>query len=145
MKEPLLDSPTTYEPPFHLHNYTRYNISTPPSYSSRHSSSSTCSFTPSPIAEEPQPQPKTQAQAQTQQSQPVVTRPRSRSKPSKIFIHPSESNLARADAAALQLGIGGDTELVKGNQVPQTGETAWKAGKGKVLARELMGRRSTIL
>ncbi|GAV98767.1 copper transporter [Lentinula edodes] len=38
---------------------------------------------------------------------------RSKSKPNGIFIHPQHSNLARADAAALQLGLGGPTEREK--------------------------------
>ena len=158
LKEPLLsDSPTyaSYEPPFPLHSYPHAhdNSSTPPSYTPRRSSSSESSFSSlygyasqaQPlIAETNETAPAEQTEPQTEASQQVVTRPRSRSKPSKIFIHPADSNLARADAAALQLGIGGDTELVKGVQCPPTGETAWKTGKGRVLARQLMGSRSTL-
>jgi len=44
--------------------------------------------------------------------QGITTRPRSKSKPDSIFIHPSESNIARADAAAVSLGLAGDTDLV---------------------------------
>lgn len=73
-----------------------------------------------------------------------MTRPRSKSKPSNIFIHPADSNLARADAAAVQLGITGDTELVKGNQFPANRETPWQLGKGKDLARELLGQPESI-
>ena len=54
-------------------------------------------------------------------------RPRSRSKPESIFIHPNHSNIARADAAAVQLGLAGDTDLVKGNVYPpmlRSGSTA---------------------
>jgi hypothetical protein len=42
------------------------------------------------------------------------TRPRSRSRPGNIFIRPNESNIFRADAAALEMGVTGDAELAKG-------------------------------
>ncbi|KAF9486479.1 copper transporter [Pholiota conissans] len=67
----------------------------------------------------------------------VQTRPRSKSKPDSIFIHPTESNIARADAVALELGLGGDTELVKGYSYTKE-EPAWEIGKGKDLAREIL-------
>ncbi|GBE77260.1 hypothetical protein SCP_0101330 [Sparassis crispa] len=72
---------------------------------------------------------------------PVNTtgRPRSKSKPESIFIHPSESNIARADVAAMQLGLSGDTDIVKWNAYPDNGD-AWQLGKGKDVARELLGR-----
>ncbi|KIJ66182.1 hypothetical protein HYDPIDRAFT_26553 [Hydnomerulius pinastri MD-312] len=63
-------------------------------------------------------------------------RPRARSKPEVIFIHPNESNLARADAAALELGIAGDTDLVKGNRASEDQES-WQHGKGRDVARQL--------
>jgi len=66
-----------------------------------------------------------------------------KSKPTEIFIHPRESNLARADAAALHLGLAGDTERVKGNMYPVDNNAAWEVGKGKDLARELL-RKATI-
>ncbi len=69
----------------------------------------------------------------------TATRPRSKSKPESIFIHPNHSNLARADAAAAELGLAGDTELVKTNVYPAD-EDPWEHGKGKDLARELLGR-----
>ncbi|KAI1793055.1 hypothetical protein LXA43DRAFT_1092970 [Ganoderma leucocontextum] len=66
-------------------------------------------------------------------------RARSRSKPESIFIHPNHSNIARADAAAVQLGLVSDTDLVKGN-VYADGET-WEHGRGRDAAREiLLGR-----
>jgi len=43
------------------------------------------------------------------------TRPRSKSRPENIFINPNESNIFRADAVALEMGITGDAELVKAN------------------------------
>ncbi|OCH95730.1 hypothetical protein OBBRIDRAFT_499489 [Obba rivulosa] len=70
---------------------------------------------------------------------PMSSRPRSRTKPESIFIHPAESNLARADAAAVNLGLSGDTELVKANEYPAD-EDSWELGKGKDVARALLGR-----
>jgi len=67
-------------------------------------------------------------------------RPRSKSKPDDIFIHPTQSNLARADAAALTLGLGGDTTLVKGVGTRYPHEAAaWEAGRGPDVARSLLG------
>ncbi|KAI8990650.1 hypothetical protein BD414DRAFT_484360 [Trametes punicea] len=66
-----------------------------------------------------------------------ATRPRSKSKPDSIFIHPNDSNLARADAAAVQLGLAGDTERVKANVYPAD-EDPWEHGRGKEVARELL-------
>ncbi|CDO73404.1 hypothetical protein BN946_scf185013.g38 [Trametes cinnabarina] len=67
----------------------------------------------------------------------TTTRPRSKSKPDDIFIHPNDSNLARADAAAAQLGLAGDTERVKANVYPAD-EDPWEHGRGKEVARELL-------
>ncbi|KAG2154568.1 hypothetical protein DEU56DRAFT_769218 [Suillus clintonianus] len=67
--------------------------------------------------------------------------PRSRqtkSKPEAIVIHPVDSNLARADAAAQVLGIAGDTERVKVNRYP-VDQDAWEYGKGRDVARQLLG------
>lgn len=145
LKEPLLSaSPTTYEPSLALHSYPNYRQGTPQSYtfsdrSSLPSRRSSPQFhrTPSPVAEV--------NEVVEAKPQPVATRPRSKSKPSKIFIHPADSNLARADAVALRLGLGGDTDLVKGNQYPADAEPAWTVGKGKDIARELLlGRRNTM-
>lgn len=68
---------------------------------------------------------------------PRSARPRSRSKPESIFIHPNDSNIARADAAAVQLGLVSDTDLVKGNVYPDDGET-WEHGRGRDVAREML-------
>ncbi|KAI0783137.1 hypothetical protein C8Q75DRAFT_478013 [Abortiporus biennis] len=77
----------------------------------------------------------------TSQYQPpsIQTRPRSRSKPTAIFIHPAESNIARADAAAQQLGLGGDGDAPIIGQVDDS--TKWELGKGRDVARELLGMR----
>ena len=73
----------------------------------------------------------------------TTTRPRSKSKPTQIFIHPSQSNFARADAFALQRGLGGSTEYVSNVGHPGSAES-WREGKGQEAARELLGhRRST--
>lgn len=76
----------------------------------------------------------------------VTTRPRAKSRakpPSAIFIHPAQSNLARADAAALELGLGGDTERVRAPGAGR-GAPAWAHGHGPQAARALLGnaRRS---
>ena len=68
---------------------------------------------------------------------PRPNRPRSKSKPDSIFIHPNHSNLARADAAAVQMGFSGDTERVKANVYPAD-EDAWEHGRGREVARELL-------
>ncbi|CAA7264817.1 unnamed protein product [Cyclocybe aegerita] len=78
--------------------------------------------------------------SQTNQEYPphsMKTRPRSRSKPDDIFIHPAESNIARADAVALELGLTGDTERVQGYTYNRE-EPAWEIGKGKDMAREML-------
>ncbi|KAG2755403.1 hypothetical protein P692DRAFT_20716288 [Suillus brevipes Sb2] len=63
---------------------------------------------------------------------------RTKSKPEAILIHPGDSNLARADAAAQELGIAGDTERVKANRYP-VDQDAWEYGKGRDVARQLLG------
>ncbi|KAJ3895138.1 copper transporter [Lentinula edodes] len=70
---------------------------------------------------------------------PSSVRLRSKSKPNSIFIHPQHSNLARADAAALQLGLGGPTERVSGSVYQLKEEASWKTGTGKDVARALLG------
>lgn len=64
------------------------------------------------------------------------SRTRSKSKPDDIFIHPTHSNIARADAFALQMGLAGETERVQGFKLPE--DTVWEVGKGKDLAREML-------
>ncbi|RXW18512.1 hypothetical protein EST38_g7350 [Candolleomyces aberdarensis] len=74
----------------------------------------------------------------------TITRPRSKSKPDDIFIHPAESNIARADVLAIQLGISkGDTtpERVLQQQRKQP-PADWEVGKGRDLARELLSTRA---
>ncbi|KAI0348225.1 hypothetical protein BDW22DRAFT_1321114 [Trametopsis cervina] len=128
MKEPLLATPPPFESSYPLHPYGVHehaNDEYPYRISSSSASSSSLPHAHSPIRENTTPE-----------SQ--MGRPRSKSKPDAIWIHPTESNLARADARAMQLGLSGDTELVKSNQLPPDSEPAWEVGKGKDLAREIM-------
>uniref|UniRef100_A0A8H7Y9U1 Uncharacterized protein n=1 Tax=Psilocybe cubensis TaxID=181762 RepID=A0A8H7Y9U1_PSICU len=74
---------------------------------------------------------------QTYPPRTVKTRPRSKSKPDDIFIHPTQSNIARADAVALEMGLGGETERVQANTYPRE-ESGWEVGKGRDMARELL-------
>ncbi|KAF5332510.1 hypothetical protein D9611_005114 [Ephemerocybe angulata] len=74
---------------------------------------------------------------------PPTTRPRSKSKPDDIFIHPAESNVARADLLAMQLGLAGDTERV--SKLPEYSPVGpegtsknWEVGRGRDVARELL-------
>lgn len=67
----------------------------------------------------------------------IQTRPRSKSKPEAIFIHPAESNIARADAAALEMGLAGSTERVQSYGYTKE-EPPWEMGKGKDMAREML-------
>jgi len=70
---------------------------------------------------------------------PFVTRPRCKSKPDDIFIHPANSNIARADAFALELGLSDQTQRVQGHNCGQ--DSTWGVGKGRDMARELLGSR----
>ncbi|OJA10311.1 hypothetical protein AZE42_05193 [Rhizopogon vesiculosus] len=71
-------------------------------------------------------------------SKPTRTRPKTKLKPEAILIHPGDSNLARADAAAQELGIASDTERVKLNRYSGD-QDAWEYGKGRDIARQLLG------
>ncbi|KAL1676118.1 hypothetical protein EV122DRAFT_267418 [Schizophyllum commune] len=70
------------------------------------------------------------------------TRPRSKSKPDSIFIHPRFNNIARADAAALELGLGGTTDRVSDVNYRRS-DASWKHGQGKQQARALLGHTRT--
>lgn len=74
---------------------------------------------------------------------PMTNRPRSRSKPENIFIHPDDSNLFRADAVALEMGITGDTELVKNSSRPGR-EESWSRDDGEDRAREILASTSRM-
>jgi hypothetical protein len=64
-------------------------------------------------------------------------------KPAGLFIHPNNSNLARADAVAVELGLHRSTERV---EVLRTscdsddgGLAAWGQGRGRDAARHMLG------
>ena len=64
-------------------------------------------------------------------------------KPAGLFIHPNNSNLARADAVAVELGLHRSTERV---EVLRTscdsddgGLAAWGHGRGRDAARHMLG------
>ncbi|KAI0082310.1 hypothetical protein K474DRAFT_1634430 [Panus rudis PR-1116 ss-1] len=164
VKEPLLESPTTYEHPVALHTYPSFRSSPSSAYDAY---SRSPPLSPSPVSAQlpytqsnpllpsvtpPRsrsphsfhlpPPPATSSKANPPQ---ITTRPRSKSKPTSIFIHPNESNLARADAAAQQLGLQGDTERVKASVYAADDDVPWEVGKGKDVARELLGRRKDAM
>ncbi|KIM62643.1 hypothetical protein SCLCIDRAFT_15786 [Scleroderma citrinum Foug A] len=60
---------------------------------------------------------------------------RTKPKPDSIFIHPYQSNLAQADAAAFELSISGNMELVTG--IRPSDDQGWEHSKGRDVAREL--------
>ncbi|KIY50614.1 hypothetical protein FISHEDRAFT_71652 [Fistulina hepatica ATCC 64428] len=68
----------------------------------------------------------------------MPSRTRTKSKPGDIFIHPAHSNLARADAAALELGLAGCTERVHAVQYDKE-EAPWVEGEGRDAAHALLG------
>ncbi|KAL1748952.1 hypothetical protein HDZ31DRAFT_28601 [Schizophyllum fasciatum] len=72
----------------------------------------------------------------------AATRPRSKSKPGDIFIHPRYNNIARADAAAMELGLGGNTDRVS-DASHRHADAPWKHGQGKQQARALLGHTRT--
>ena len=70
----------------------------------------------------------------------MTTRPRSKSKPDlDIFIHPAESNIARADALAMQMGLAADSERV---HIAPPGSAKWETGKGPDVAKQLLVSKS---
>ena len=70
---------------------------------------------------------------------PMVSRPRAKSKPDAIFIHPTDSNLARADARALELGLAGATDRVARQPSPPPHRPgSWGQGEGRAAARAML-------
>lgn len=137
VKEPLLTSSPSYDRPHAMHAYPTYQPPSVRSYGHSHTpSSSSIELSMQSDTMSPRTTPYSEAHSAP------TSRPRSRSKPTAIFIHPNESNLARADAAAQQMGLTGETERVKGIMHPLEGEPAWKIGEGKDIARQLMNRTS---
>jgi hypothetical protein len=67
---------------------------------------------------------------------------RSKPKPAGLYIHPSNSNLARADAVAVEMGLHGSTERVKTVRTScdsDDDERMWEHGRGRDKARALLG------
>lgn len=62
-------------------------------------------------------------------------RPRSKSKPESIFIHPAQSNIARADAMAHHLHL---EERIRSEMDHTDNSLAWQEGRGKEMARQLL-------
>lgn len=72
---------------------------------------------------------------------PIMRKARPRTKPAGLFIHPNDSNLARADAVAVELGVHGSTERVSVGAVRMSDdhERTWERGHGRDAARALLG------
>jgi hypothetical protein len=66
-------------------------------------------------------------------------RARPRPKPEGIFIHPNLSNIARADARALERGLISNTDRVHSTFYSRDTESGWQSGSGKEAARALLG------
>jgi hypothetical protein len=70
---------------------------------------------------------------------------RSKPKPAGLFIHPTNSNLARADAVAVELGLHGSTNRVKALRTSCDSDDdgmMWEHGSGPEAARALLGGAS---
>jgi len=75
-------------------------------------------------------------------SPPRMRRVRGRIKPAGLFIHPNNSNIARADAVALELGLHDSPERVKAvrrSSDSDDGSTMWMHGRGREVAHALLG------
>ncbi|KAI0094386.1 hypothetical protein BDY19DRAFT_16695 [Irpex rosettiformis] len=132
IEEPLLKPEDTYDTSYPLHPYgVHEHANDEYPYKLSSSSGSTSSL----------PRARPSSSEANVDPEPPFARPRSKSKPDAIWIHPTESNIARADARAIQLGlVQGDTNFVNANQLPAEGETAWEIGRGRDVARELLGK-----
>jgi hypothetical protein len=69
-------------------------------------------------------------------------------KPAGLFIHPNNSNLARADAVAVELGLHRSTERVEALRTSCDSDdddamAAWGQGRGRDAARNLLTRSAT--
>lgn len=138
-KVPLLDSPTSYEHQVALHPLSNHNQSVYGPYT--HSKTTSVSSMSSLSSQADTVTTSLLNNNSASVNHPTIMRTRSKSKPDNIFIHPAQSNLARADAAAQQLGLSGDTDLVQGSTYLENGEGHWELGKGRDTARELLGSR----
>ena len=69
-------------------------------------------------------------------------RSRCKPKPAGLFIHPSNSNLARADAVAVELGLHGSTERVKAVRTSCDSDDdgrMWEHSRARDTAHALLG------
>ncbi|EAU92588.2 hypothetical protein CC1G_06599 [Coprinopsis cinerea okayama7 len=71
----------------------------------------------------------------------IKTRPRSKSKPEDIFIHPAESNIARADAMVHHLGL---EERMRAEYEESGQDSGWQEGKGREVARQLLSNSGGV-
>jgi hypothetical protein len=68
-----------------------------------------------------------------------------KTKPADLFIHPNHSNIARADAISVELGLRCQKERAQAQAPPRTSsdsddsEIGWKQGRGPEAARALFG------
>lgn len=120
MKEPLLSSsPAPYETEFALHPYGVHEHAS--DYPYRISSASSASTSSLPHAH-----PHSHSTANiTEEHRPNL-------RPGNLWI---DTTRASEDAEL------GNADLMKAFTLPQEGETAWEVGKGKDLAREIMGQQ----
>ncbi|KAI0299775.1 hypothetical protein BC826DRAFT_906038 [Russula brevipes] len=76
-------------------------------------------------------------------SPPRMRRARGKTKPAGLFIHPNNSNLARADAVAVELGLHTSAERVSmlrsSSDSEDKGPTMWEHGRGRDATRALFG------
>lgn len=93
------------------------------------------------------------------QTASTTTRPRSKSKPDEIFIHPTHSNIARAEVIAVRMGLRTeDSEYVDTSSYayPQSpsqvndasthgNQRGWGAGNGRDVARGMLGISSSSI
>jgi hypothetical protein len=73
----------------------------------------------------------------------MLRKARGKVKPAGLFIHPNNSNLARADAAAVELGLHRSTERVEALRTSCDSDeddamAAWGQGRGRDAARNLL-------
>ena len=157
MKEPLL-APSTED----------YELRSPSPYQQEHqrrSQQTHIRFPTSPANPHPHSVSPFQMSPSFQYTPPMVseqagspaTRPRSKSKPDEIFIHPTNSNIARAEVIATRMGFGTenneyvDTSSYTYPRSPSINDDTsapinhrrWGAGNGRDVARGLLGGSSS--
>jgi len=75
-------------------------------------------------------------------AQSPLRKARGKVKPAGLFIHPNNSNLARADAAAVELGLHRSTDRVEALRTSCDSDddvmAAWGQGRGRDAARNLL-------